>query len=175
MLEDMVPLLRLAAQSSSQTDTPLPLSEAAWAKQQSHFTSLASLLQNNPGLVFSLDNPQTGFSVLSVPLLASLFKLISKDKVRQYLRGAIANASMNVRTKYILSYFYFLLAKAYRERKTQSDLTIVNPIHMFQHIMSPTFQEESMPFQPVKQSMDQMHLLTNSIDMEHAAQKTATT
>ena len=78
---------------------------------------------------------------------------------------------MNVRTKYILSYFYFLLAKAYRGRKTQSDLTIINPIHLFQHIMSPAFQEESMPFQPVKQSMDQMHLLTNSIDMEHAAQK----
>ena len=78
---------------------------------------------------------------------------------------------MNVRTIYILSYFYFLLAKAYRGRKTQSDLTIVNPTHMFQDIISPAFQEESMPFQPVKQSMDQMHLLTNSIDMEHAAQK----
>ena len=39
------------------------------------------------GQVFSLDNPQTGFPVLLVSLIASLFKLISKDKVRQYLRG----------------------------------------------------------------------------------------
>ena len=81
MLEDMVPLLRLAAQSSSQTDTPLPLSEAEWEKQQSHFATLTSLLQTNPGQVFSLDNPQPGFPVLSVPLLASLFRLISKTKL----------------------------------------------------------------------------------------------
>ena len=78
---------------------------------------------------------------------------------------------MNICVKYILSYFYFILAKAYRGRKTGSDLNIVNPIHMFQHILSLAFDKESMPFQPVKQSMDQMHLLTNSIDMEHAAQK----
>ena len=159
-------------QNNLQTDTPFPMTESEWAKGESHFTTLRNLLQNNPGQVFSLDTLQTGFPVLSVPLLASLFVLISKDKVRQYLRGAIANASMNIRIKYIQSYFYFLLAKAYRGRKTRSDLNVVNPIHMFQHIMSPAFQEESMPFQPVfLQSTDQMHLLTNSINMEHTAQK----
>ena len=117
-----------------------PLTETEWAKEQSYFTTLRNLLQNNPGQVFSLDNLQTGFPVFLVPLIASLFKLISKDKVRQYLQKAIANASMNIRIQYILSYFYFLLAKAYRGKNTRSDLNIVNPIHMFQHIMSQLFR-----------------------------------
>ena len=107
-------------QNNLQTDTPFPMTESEWAKGESHFTTLRNLLQNNPGQVFSLDTLQTGFPVLSVPLLASLFVLISKDKVRQYLRGAIANASLNIRKKYILSYFYFLLAKAYREEKHEA-------------------------------------------------------
>ena len=64
-----------------------------------------------------------------------------------------------------------LLAKAYRERKTGNDSNIVNPIHIFQHILSPAFHEDSMAFQPVKQRADQLHLLTNYICMEHAAQK----
>ena len=78
---------------------------------------------------------------------------------------------MNVQVKYILSYFYFLLAKAYRGRKTGNDLNIINPIHIFQHILFLAFDEASMPFQPVKQSADQMHLLTASVDTEHAAQQ----
>ena len=50
-------------------------------------------------------------------------------------------------------------------------MNIVNPVHIFQHILSTTFNEASMPFQPVKKSANQMHLLTASIDMEHAAQQ----
>ena len=56
-------------------------------------------------------------------------------------------------------------------RKTNSDLTIVNPAHMFHHILSSAFDESNMPFQPVRQSAGQMNLLQSEIDMEQVSQK----
>ena len=92
MLDDMLPLLRQIAHATSLPNTPFLKSEASWAKEYQKFASLRSLLQINPGQVFLLDNPQTGFPVIPISLIASLLALISKDKVRQYLQGEITNA-----------------------------------------------------------------------------------
>ena len=52
-----------------------------WSSQLHHLASLTNLLQQAPGKVFTLDNPQTGFPALPILLITSLLILIQKDKV----------------------------------------------------------------------------------------------
>ena len=111
---------------------PSHMPEAEVSNKQDQLASLRSLLQKHWDR-FSLDNPQTGFP-LHINLPCSVLVNINPKRKR---RGAIANSAMNTRVKYILSYFYFILAKAYRGSKTNSNLSIVNPTHMFHHILSP--------------------------------------
>ena len=103
----MHPLLRLiAGHVSVPSTTPFPMSEIDWSNKQDQ---LASLKKKPPPkhrkVGFCLDNLQTGFPIMPIPLIASLLMLIQKGQSQAIPKRCNCKSSMNTRVQYILSFF----------------------------------------------------------------------